>query len=677
MLAKFMPAYYRASFENFARASQSEIEATLAGQNAKAAFPLQLEALFAWKAQLPEFQNAACWLLREVPDATLWSILLEYPIPRVGKRIDAVILARDVIIVIEAKTGAAPTSAVRQVDDYALNLACFHEGSASRPIVPLVVANGHVAMRRERTTFDHLIEPCMFATFGDFGPMVKQIMGGYPRDHLQLEAYAWDEARFKPIPPIIDAAVALYSNMNVFEIGHSCAAREDLLRTTERLVKIVSAARKDGTRTICFVTGIPGAGKTLVGLNAVHEREIREGGSFLSGNGPLVKIIREALIRDVVRRTRLTRTDASLRVQTFIQNVHRFADGFHKNDKIPNEHIIVFDEAQRAWDLAESQRAGRDLSEPEMILEIMDRHKDWAVIVALVGGGQEINRGEAGLAEWGRALPKFAGWHIVASPEILPGGAAGLDFTLFKEGDLDAKRVQVDDSLHLRVAVRSIRAQRISDWVNAVLAGDQAAALAIGESLTERPQLTRVLAVTKLWLHENRRGFTRAGLVGSASAMRLRADGLEPSFDFHRRFDWENWFLDDVDDVRCSSRLEVFATQFEVQGLELDWVGVCWGEDFTFDGSKWVSNRFTNKKWIPRKMKTAADTQKHQFRMNAYRVLLTRARQGMIIYVPQPPPSDQSRLHAELERTATYLTQCGAVEMNLTVAGTHTIQSTG
>jgi hypothetical protein len=235
----------------------------------------------------------------------------------------------------------------------------------------------------------------------------------------------------------------------------------------------------------------------------------------------------------------------------------------------------------------------------------------------------------------------------------------------------------VDDSLHLRVAVRSIRAQRISDWVNAVLAGDQAAALAIGESLTERPQLTRVLAVTKLWLHENRRGFTRAGLVGSASAMRLRADGLEPSFDFHRRFDWENWFLDDVDDVRCSSRLEVFATQFEVQGLELDWVGVCWGEDFTFDGSKWVSNRFTNKKWIPRKMKTAADTQKHQFRMNAYRVLLTRARQGMIIYVPQPPPSDQSRLHAELERTATYLTQCGAVEMNLTVAGTHTIQSTG
>jgi hypothetical protein len=669
MLAKFMPAYYRASFQDFARASQREVEATLAEQNAKAAFPLQPEALFAWKAQLSEFQNTTRWLLREVPDANSWSILLEYPIPHVGKRIDAVVLARDVILVIEGKTGSAPTSAVRQVDDYALNLACFHEESASRTIVPLVVANAHVAMRRERTRFDHLIEPCVFATFAELGPIVQQIMSSHRPNRLQLDAHAWDEAQFKPIPPIIDAAVALYSDMNVFEIGHSCAAREDLLRTTDRLVKVVSAARKRSIRTVCFVTGIPGAGKTLVGLNAVHEPEIREVGSFLSGNGPLVKIIREALIRDVVRRRRVTRTDASLIVQTFIQNVHRFADGFHKNDKIPNQHVIVFDEAQRAWDLAESQRAGRELSEPEMILQIMDRHKDWAVIVALVGGGQEINRGEAGLAEWGRALPKFMDWNVVASPEILPGGTAGPDFTLFKDSDQGANHVEADDSLHLKVAVRSIRAQKISDWVNAVLAGDQGVAWVIAKSLAERPRLTRSLEIARMWLNEKRRGFTRAGLVGSASAMRLRADGIEPSFDFHRRFDWENWFLDDDDDVRCSSRLEVFATQFEVQGLELDWVGVCWGEDFTWGGVKWVSNRFTNKKWIPRKMKTAADAQKHQFRMNGYRVLLTRAGQGTIIYVPQPPSSDQSRLHAELEQTALYLAQCGAIEVTSIVPG--------
>ena len=435
-----MPAYYRASLQEFAHASQSEIQTTLAEKNAKASFPLQPEALFAWKAQLPEFQNAARWLLRELSDAASWSILLEYPIPRVDKRIDAVVLARGLIIVIEAKTGAAPTSAVRQVDDYALSLACFHEGSASRPIIPVVAAHAAAGMRRESTIFDHLIEPCTVTSLAELGSTLQQIVIGHTGTHSSLDARTWDEAQFKPIPPIIDAAVALYSNMNVFEIGHSCAAREDLLRTTEQLVKIVSDARKHGKKTICFVTGVPGAGKTLVGLNAVHEPEIRQCGSFLSGNGPLVKIIREALIRDVVKRKAVTRTGARLIVQTFIQNVHRFADDCHRNEKIPTEHVVVFDEAQRAWDLAESQRAGRELSEPEMMLQIMDRHKDWAAIVALVGGGQEINRGEAGLAEWGRALPRFPNWNVVASPEVLPGGTVGPDFVLLRKGDPGVER---------------------------------------------------------------------------------------------------------------------------------------------------------------------------------------------------------------------------------------------
>jgi hypothetical protein len=660
-----MPAYYRATLQDFVCAPQSAIEATLTEQNAKAAFPLQPEALFAWKAQLPEFQSAARCLVQEVAGAASWFILLEYPIPRVGKRIDMVLLTAGMIIVIEAKTGVAPASAVKQVDDYALNLACFHEESAQRIIVPVVVTNAHAGVRRERTSFDHLIEPCLVTTFAEIGRAIQLIVKNHSSTtSLPIDADSWDQAQFRPIPPIIDAAVALYSNMNVFEIGHACAAREDLLRTTDRLVQIVSAARECGHKTICFVTGVPGAGKTLVGLNAVHEPEIRQTGSFLSGNGPLVKIIREALIRDVVKREDITRTDASLRVQTFVQNVHRFADGFHQNEDIPNEHVIVFDEAQRAWDLEQSQRAGRDLSEPEMILQIMDRHQDWAVIVALVGGGQEINRGEAGLAEWGRALPKFKGWSVVASPEVLSGEIAGPGFTLFEQANHGVEHVHADDSLHLKVAVRSIRAKKISDWVNAVLGGDQAEASSIAASLTERPNLTRSLGITRAWLNEKRRGFTRSGLVGSASASRLRADGSEPSFDFHRRFDWENWFLDDYSDTRCSSRLEVFATQFEVQGLELDWVGVCWSEDFVWDGTKWVSYRFNNKRWFPRKAGTSKETQRHRFRINSYRVLLTRARQGMIICIPQPDPADSSRLHAELERTAAYLLGCGAVAVS-------------
>ncbi len=663
-----MPAYYRASLEEFAQTARSEIEARLTEQNAKAAFPLQPEALFAWQAQLPELQSAVRHLLSEISNSAAWTLLLEYPIPRLGKRIDAVLLAGDVIIVIEMKTGASPTSAARQVDDYALSLACFHEASANHPIVPLAVANAHVARASDRTAFSHLIEPCRFASFAQLAPTLQNIFFNYTKGNQTIDAATWDAAQFKPIPPIIDAAVALYSNMNVFEIGHSCAAREDLTRTTQALVDTVVDAREHGRKTICFVTGVPGAGKTLVGLNAVHEAEIREIGSFLSGNGPLVKIIREALVRDVTKREHKSRAEAKLTVQTFVQNVHRFADEFHGNNTTPNQHVIVFDEAQRAWDLRESQRAGREMSEPQMILDIMDRHSDWAVIVALVGGGQEINRGEAGLAEWGRALAQFPHWHVLASPEVLQGGTAVAGFRLFVNDSPNPARIEANESLHLKVAVRSIRAQKISDWVNAVLAGQQATARTIAADLLERPQLTRSLDTAKVWLNEKRRGFTRSGLVGSAAATRLRADGLEPSFDFHRGFDWEDWFLDDDDDVRCSSRLEVFATQFEVQGLELDWVGVCWGEDLTWDGSRWISNRFNNKRWVARRNSNEADAQKHQFRLNAYRVLLTRARQGMIIYVPQPPASDCSRLSTDLERTAAYLLTCGAEELNSALA---------
>lgn len=659
-----MPAYYPARLDEFVRTSQSEITAILADQNARASYPLQPEALFAWQTQLPVLQEIARDLMSRVSGAESWSILLEYPIPRIGKRVDAVLLARNVVVVIEVKSGTSPTSAVKQVDDYALSLACFHDGSRNRRILPMVVSNGAVMHRSEKTRFDHLIEPCLISSFEDAARQIEHAVGTTSTVE-QIDVREWDESGFRPIPPIIEAAVALYSNMNVFEIGHACAAHKDLVRTTGSIVSEVQNAHSVGRKTICFVTGVPGAGKTLVGLNAVHESAIRNTGSFLSGNGPLVRIVREALIRDVTTRTDRTRTEATLLVQTFVQNVHRFADSFHKNNKVPEQHVIVFDEAQRAWDLAESQRTGRDLSEPEMLLEIMDRHSDWAVIVALVGGGQEINRGEAGLAEWGRALQRFPHWRIVASPEVLPPHATTPEYTLFEDSasssQLDAS---ADDSLHLRVAVRSIRAQRISDWVDATLRGDLHRAAEIAREMSDRPSLTRSLQTAKLWLNEKRRGSTRAGLVGSASASRLRVDGLEPSFDFHRRFDWENWFLDNDDDVRCSSRLEVFATQFEVQGLELDYVGVCWSEDFVWNGTQWISNRFNNKRWLPRKTDSVSAAMKHRFRVNAYRVLLTRARQGMIIYVPKPPSDDRTRLAIDLERTAEYLCKCGATSVD-------------
>jgi hypothetical protein len=670
-----MPAYYSRNLRDFLTDSTSTIIGELAQANSAARFPLSPEAIDAWRDQLPPLVTAIRELTEKDQSASEWQILLEYPIPMVGRRIDAVLLIQDLIVVIETKTGSSRSSAARQVEDYALSLACFHEGSTGRKIVPLVIAAGEVAAQNDATVFDHLIEPTRVCSTIDASAGLLAICKDYLHTtDCSIDPVAWNNGRFKPIPPIVEAAVALYSDMNVFEIGHSCSAREDLDLTTSTIVRAVEEAKTGNKKIICFVTGVPGAGKTLVGLNAVHRPEIKEWGSFLSGNGPLVKVIQEALIRDATRpkagRERVTRREAELKVRAFIHNVHRFADEYYREDReCSTQKVIIFDEAQRAWDAEQNEHAKRPpVSEPNMMLEVMSRHPDWAVIVALVGNGQEINRGEAGLAEWGRALLKFPHWQILASPYVLSGGNSTPGALLFEEGGNDS-RVRTSSELHLRVCTRSIRAQRISDWVDAVLAGDQGQALEIANGLMVRPFLTRNLSTARLWLESSRRGTTRSGMVASAYAARLRADGLEPSFEFHRGFEWEHWFLDTPDcvladcdhkycnDVRASSKLEVVATQFEIQGLELDWVGTCWGEDFIWEGERWECRRFNNKRW---RVLPSASIRKRSYCLNAYRVLLTRARQNMILYVPKPELSDETRLHEGLDRTAQFLRSCGA-----------------
>ncbi len=667
-----MPAYYRSGLGAFLHESPSEIFWKLAQGNAAARFPISPEAIEAWKVQLPFLRDGISDLVVARPAALVWGILLEYPIPIIGKRIDAVLLAHNSIFVIETKTGESPTSAARQVDDYALNLACFHEHSQAKRIVPIVVTNARVEANKARTDFDNLIESCQFTDTGRLGALLENLCAKYVNEaEPGIEALEWDSGRFRPIPPIIDAAVALYSGMDVFEIGHACAAREELERTTTALVDAVQQSRQNACKTICFTTGVPGAGKTLVGLNTVHRQEVKDDSLFLSGNGPLVRVIQEALIRDVIARHKVkTRRQAELEVQAFVHNVHRFAHEYYSDStQEPRQQVIVFDEAQRAWDAEQNRRKGRSsVSEPGMMLEVMDRHRDWAVIIALIGGGQEIHRGEAGLAEWGRALSHFAHWKVYASPLVLSEGGPAA-FRLFEAGDVRPKTVVGIEALHLDVSTRSIRAQGISDWVDSVLSGKRDIAANIADATNGKPVITRSLGAARAWLNANRRGRTRAGLVASARAARLRADGLELQLD--RRFEWQHWFLNTPDclsstcehkycsDVRSSSKLEVAATQFEIQGLELDWVGVCWGEDLTWNGAEWVTRRFNEKTWrlVP------AHDPRHAYLVNAYRVLLTRARQRMVIYVPQPRRSDQSRLIHELEATAKFLLDCGAEEL--------------
>lgn len=672
-----MPAYYRALLGTFVDETASSVIGTLTVANRRAQFPLAPEAVEAWELQLPPLVQGCRQLISERPEAVRFEILLEYPIPRVGKRIDAVLLMHNVIVPIETKTGLSATTAERQVDDYAIQLACFHEPSVRRTIVPVVISDGRVAKAGPRPFADDVVRPCRQSTTGTVGELLVSIAREHDDPYSPtIDPAAWDAGIFHPIPPIIDAAVRLYSENEVFEIGHACAAREDLDNAISSLTAIVRTAREKNEKAICFITGVPGSGKTLVGLTAVHHPDIRDTASFLSGNGPLVKILREALIRDDVRRAQIagnrrTRRAAETAVCAFIQSVHRFADDHYKEKApTPAERVIVFDEAQRAWDSQQNERAKRPaVSEAHMMMDVMNRHAGWCVLVCLVGGGQEINRGEAGLPEWGAAVQGFNNWKIYTSPDVLTDRSGG-PFSLFSGNPDCTERIMTIDDFHLKVSNRSIRAIQMSKWVDAVLDGDRSAAEEIAGQMSSPPVMARNLASVRQWLREKRRGLARTGLVASSGAARLRPDGLETSFDFHQRFEWERWFLDRdsceeprcdhkyCNDVRSSSKLEVAATQFEIQGLELDWIGVCWNEDLLWTGTEWLSYNFNGKTW-----KANKDAQKHKYRVNGYRVLLTRARQGMIIYVPKPDSSDSSRLHRQLELTAQFLVQCGVDEL--------------
>jgi hypothetical protein len=292
----------------------------------------------------------------------------------------------------------------------------------------------------------------------------------------------------------------------------------------------------------------------------------------------------------------------------------------------------------------------------------MARHQDWSFVVALVGGGQEINDGEAGLEEWGYALLQSkTNWTIYASPEVLQGGPSTAGHKLFGDAVTD-RSIITSPLLHLRTANRSLRAEQLASWVNYVLDGDATGAAEI--QITKRFPifLTRSLGTARAKLHAQKKGENRYGLVGSSGATRLRSEGLEPSSTFHAEYPWEHWYLADSNDVRSSYRCEVFATEFEIQGLELDWVGLCWGGDMIQKCGEWRLRSFRHgspSKWILIK-----NQEKIIYRKNAYRVLLTRARQGMVIYVPTGSIDDSTNSPEEFDSTAEFLIRCGVLPLN-------------
>ncbi|MBI1338048.1 MAG: DUF2075 domain-containing protein [Phycisphaera sp.] len=610
----------------------------------------------AWHTQIELLRSATLTLTDVLSDCLL---IFEFDIPRRGKRIDTVLLLGGLIVVMEFKVGANRfnAEAIRQVEDYALELADFHEPSHGKTIVPVVVATGAGPFEQKSLALiPGEVQAVVRVPGCDLGEWM-QVLFKASLDHVSPGDHTkWIAGAYKPTPTILEAAGRLYAGHGVESITHSEAGVQNLGGTQAALGRAVKRARDEQRKVICFITGVPGAGKTLAGLNAVHQFSGvggRDNAVFLSGNGPLVKLLVESLARDDhVRNKGLRIMDARRKSATFVQNVHRFIELFEQRDtqRPPDERVVVFDEAQRAWNAEHALRKfKRPTSEPVSMLRIMDRHAGWAVLVCLIGGGQEINTGEAGLREWGRALEtQFSHWQAWVSPELMAGDASTAGQTLFKHRPGHVEVVS-DQALHLSVPMRSYRSQLVGDWVNAVIGFEPERAQRHAEALKYFPVvITRELARAREWLNHRRRGLRRAGLVCSSGARRLRRHGIDPTIELGI----EDWFLAGCDDVRSSEFLELPATEFAIQGLELDWVGLCWDADLRANDvdKRWEHWKFVGKDW-----KRIGVPINQRYLENKYRVLLTRAREGVVIWVPHGDTDDRTRLPRLYDGTAAYL----------------------
>lgn len=647
-------AYYQASISDFLQESTTSILGKLSQNHLNRS----LEDL-----QRNTWQKQIEILKAQLNDLTGY-IFFEFSIPRMGKRVDNIIIIRNTIFIVEFKIGATTYEkhAINQVIDYCLDLKNFHQGSHHSKLIPILIAENapfsptnidlvkefKTAIQINKTQLNHILKEYAVSELPDLNPV------------------DWANSPYHPTPTIVEAAQALYQGHQVNEITRSDAGAYHLTLTNQSLNKIIEYSKQNKQKSICFVTGVPGAGKTLAGLNIANQRmniDADEHAVFLSGNGPLVNVLREALIRDAVANNpKLTKSAARPKVEAFIQNIHHFRDEYLKDQSAPIEKVVIFDEAQRAWNEQKASQFMKDKrgletfnqSEPQFLINVMNRHQDWCVIICLIGGGQEINTGEAGLSEWILALKEyFKHWYIYYSdylntqPEYL--NQIELKDWLTRYG-------KSETNLHLATSVRSFRSEQLSNFINALLNKN----IELSKKLLANIQknypivLTRDLTAAKQWLKLQAKGSERYGLLVSSGARRLKAFGV----DCKNEINEADWFLNNNDDVRSSYFLEDVATEFSVQGLELDYACVAWDANFYMQNDVWHYQNFKGSKW-------QNINQKHHqnYLINAYRVLLTRARQGMVIWIPNGDELDHTRKPAYYDGTYQYLKDLGIDEI--------------
>ena len=645
-------------------------------------------------------------------------IIFEYEIPRLGKRIDVVLLLRGIIFCLEFKVGQkdALQADVEQVMDYALDLKNFHRFSHDRIIVPILVPTKRLSSTTtlKASIYDDQIYNPFISGESKLQQLIEDVIRQSNANNADEEIIDWTISPYTPTPTIVEAARALYENHSVEDITRHEADKVSTDKTIDYLLGVIEQSKEQKKKSICFVTGVPGAGKTLVGLDVAIKQTYRNGefdrengAVYLSGNGPLVAVLTEALARDnqkkcIIKGEHKNISDSRREVSEFIQIIHRYRDNMlakiknpvengileidpEKAVKLENtgygevEHVAIFDEAQRSWThqrIANYLRRGGTygnklkvpnfpMSEAEFLIWSLDQREDWAVIVCLVGGGQEINTGEAGISEWIKALNNtFRHWNIYISDKLTDVEyAEGMVNELLKEND----KVTYSNDLHLAVSLRSFRAETLSSFIHSLLSfkSDVTDLYKDVDSRNYPVVLTRDMEKARMWLRKKARGTQQTGVLVSKVAARFKplavnilAQGDENAI---------HWFLEDKTDVRSSNYLEDAATEIQVQGLELDYACVLWDADMRCDDGKWTFFKFNGKnKWIPEN-----NLENQKYMLNAYRVLLTRARQGIVICVPSGNekmtpegfPEDPTRLPVFYNGTYEYLKSIGIKEI--------------
>lgn len=646
--------YYIDSINNFIDADEENVLGQLLIHNEYETSDLQK---LAWKAEIQ--------ILKRQLEEFRGDVIFEYTIPRMGHRVDTVCIIEGIIFLFEFKVGdnEYKKTTIDQVMDYALDLKYFHEESKRRYIVPICVSTKASVQKNEYNCCSDGIYNAILCNENNIGDNIHNILLQV-RDKT-LAGRTWKDSRYAPTPTIIEAAQSLYRNHGVDDISRNDAGAKNLTITTKAISNIIEDCKKNNRKAICFVTGVPGAGKTLAGLNIANERhhfDEDEHAVFLSGNGPLVDVLQNALAIDRAKREKITKSNALRETKAFIQIIHKFRDEALTTSYAPVEKVAIFDEAQRAWNkesLTDFMKRKKGIpefnqSEPEFLISIMDRHEDWAVIICLVGGGQEIYNGEAGIQDWFSTLSaKYLDWEIYLSDKITDSEYVGnSDVSTM----LHNREYHCISDLHLGVSLRSFRSEKLALFVKCLLDEEIELAKETYEELKKSyPVLiTRKFDVAKNWVKKKARGTERYGLLASSEGKRLRAEGIWVPSEINH----VGWFLNEKDNVDSSYYLEVAASEFKVQGLEIDYAVLAWDADL-----KYTSNGFDYFKFRGTKWNHVNQEQRQHYLKNAYRVLMTRARQGLIIYIPEGDEEDPSRLTEYYEGTYQYLKHIGIKEI--------------